>query len=325
MHNLPESRIAALRTIRKTATTLILMYLMDGQPVNARQVSTILGIDYHTALRYLNDLVADGLIMHTATQSYTMADLGQEFLRLPPENARFSPPKTRKMRDQNAHFAPSQACEPANSYSSTSNNINIKKEEVEGNRQRRVICALRKCGISATTRVKTMLQGNPWLTPGYIWFQRRRLEGENKYSTGLLLQVIADHDPADIRPTAPRRFRMRPVHPPVVTQADPVDPVVDPVLLASYHQINNHSPHALLESIQAELRYQMPKSAYDRFVAPMTLIAFHPDDPEGPLFVVCAANQETRDWLHSRMTSTINRMLTGRCNTMARVIFVTCA
>ncbi len=65
-----------------------------------------------------------------------------------------------------------------------------------------------------------------------------------------------------------------------------------------------------------QLQMEMPKAAYDTWVRDADLIAY-----EDGVFMVGVANAYARDWLESRLTSTLTRMLTGIMNRTCAVRF----
>jgi DNA-binding transcriptional ArsR family regulator len=148
--------------------------------------------------------------------------------------------------------------------------------------------------------------------PDYILSQARRLEGEGRYSPGLLIKVVRDGDPV------PPRYRVRqeqdPEPEPVPEPCDP-GPQPDPSVNAPA------GPHGLTasrawETALQQLQRDLPKESFNTWVKRAHLIAFL----EGA-FVVHAGNAYTRDWLESRLTSTLTRLLTGICNRSIEVRF----
>jgi chromosomal replication initiator protein len=66
-----------------------------------------------------------------------------------------------------------------------------------------------------------------------------------------------------------------------------------------------------------QLQMEMPKATYDTWVRDADFIAF-----EDGSFLIGVQNAYARDWLESRLTSTITRMLTGLMNCTVEVQFV---
>lgn len=66
-----------------------------------------------------------------------------------------------------------------------------------------------------------------------------------------------------------------------------------------------------------QLQLEMPKAAYDTWVREAELIAY-----EDGSFIIGVSNAYARDWLHSRLSSTVTRMLTGMMNRTVEVSFV---
>lgn len=66
-----------------------------------------------------------------------------------------------------------------------------------------------------------------------------------------------------------------------------------------------------------QLQIEMPKAAYDTWVRDAQFISY-----EDGLFVIGIPNAYVRDWLDSRLSSTIKRMLTGIMNRSVQVRFI---
>jgi chromosomal replication initiator protein len=66
-----------------------------------------------------------------------------------------------------------------------------------------------------------------------------------------------------------------------------------------------------------QLQMEMPKAAYDTWVKNAELVAY-----EDGAFVIGVGNSYARDWLESRLSSTVIRMLTGMMNRTVAVRFV---
>ena len=65
------------------------------------------------------------------------------------------------------------------------------------------------------------------------------------------------------------------------------------------------------------LRMEMPKASFDTWVRDAELTAYN-----NGTFTIGVANAYAREWLDSRLTSTVNRILTGVINRRATVQFV---
>jgi chromosomal replication initiator protein len=66
-----------------------------------------------------------------------------------------------------------------------------------------------------------------------------------------------------------------------------------------------------------QLQMEMPKAAFDTWVRDAELVSY-----EDGSFIVGVQNAYARDWLHSRLSSTITRLLTGIMNRTVEVRFV---
>ncbi|MEX2162161.1 MAG: chromosomal replication initiator protein DnaA [Anaerolineales bacterium] len=71
------------------------------------------------------------------------------------------------------------------------------------------------------------------------------------------------------------------------------------------------------EAAQGQLQVEMPKGTYDTWVREAELVAY-----EDGSFVIGANNAYARDWLDSRLKSTVTRLLTGMMNRTVEVRFV---
>ena len=58
-----------------------------------------------------------------------------------------------------------------------------------------------------------------------------------------------------------------------------------------------------------QLQMEMPKASFDTWVRAAELVSY-----EDGSFIVGVPNAYARDWLHSRLSSTITRLLTGMMN-----------
>ena len=66
-----------------------------------------------------------------------------------------------------------------------------------------------------------------------------------------------------------------------------------------------------------QLKADMPKATYDQWVRDLMLL-----DARNGTFVIGAPNDYAREWLESRLTSTIIRLLNGICDQSVDVKFV---
>ena len=80
------------------------------------------------------------------------------------------------------------------------------------------------------------------------------------------------------------------------------------------------NPDQAWQSALGQLQMEMPKSSFDTWVRDTHLVAY--DDG---LFTVGARNSYARDWLDSRLSSTVQRLLMGMMNQSVEVEFVVSA
>jgi chromosomal replication initiator protein len=66
-----------------------------------------------------------------------------------------------------------------------------------------------------------------------------------------------------------------------------------------------------------QLQMEMPKSAYDTWVKAAEFVGY-----EDGAFIIGVQNSYARDWLESRLSSTVKRMLTGIMNRTVSIRFV---
>ncbi len=66
-----------------------------------------------------------------------------------------------------------------------------------------------------------------------------------------------------------------------------------------------------------QLQMEMPKAAFDTWVRDAELISY-----EDGSFIIGVQNAYARDWLDSRLSSTITRLLTGMMNRSVEIRFI---
>lgn len=77
------------------------------------------------------------------------------------------------------------------------------------------------------------------------------------------------------------------------------------------------NPSSAWDVIKAQIRQEMPKAAFDSWVETAHFVAF-----EDGTFIIGVANDFARDWLESRLYSTVFRQLTGIMNQAIEVKFI---
>ncbi len=180
------------------------------------------------------------------------------------------------------------------------------------------------------------------VTPNYILGQKKRLEAERRYSGGLLLTVVRcndylpekhipreEPDPPQTPPKGgenPRFFepeteleeervgehksgRENAPWPTPEIESDPS--IHEPLLRGGMTAMRAWS------AATAQLQMDMPRGAYDPWVRGLVLLS-----AKDGIFVIGASNDYARDWLESRLSSTVRRLLTGICNRSVEVKFV---
>src|SRR6266487_2468283 len=71
------------------------------------------------------------------------------------------------------------------------------------------------------------------------------------------------------------------------------------------------------QSVLGQLQMEMPRASFDAWVRNTHALSF-----EDGVFTVCVHNAYARDWLDSRLTSTVSRLLVGILKASASVQFV---
>ena len=77
------------------------------------------------------------------------------------------------------------------------------------------------------------------------------------------------------------------------------------------------NPSQAWQAALGQLQVEMPKATYDTWVKDAEFVAY-----EDGSFVVGVNNAYARDWLDSRLKSTVTRMLTGMMNRTVELRFV---
>lgn len=75
--------------------------------------------------------------------------------------------------------------------------------------------------------------------------------------------------------------------------------------------------HQAWQAALGQLQMEMPKAAFDTWVRNAELVSYEDGD-----FIIGVQNAYARDWLQSRLLSTVNRLLTGIMNRTVEVRFV---
>ncbi len=71
------------------------------------------------------------------------------------------------------------------------------------------------------------------------------------------------------------------------------------------------------QAARGQLQTEMPKAAFDTWVRDAEFAAY-----EDGSFIIAVSNAYARDWLQSRLSSTVTRLLTGIMNRTVQVSFV---
>ena len=76
-------------------------------------------------------------------------------------------------------------------------------------------------------------------------------------------------------------------------------------------------PEQAWQAALGQLQMEMPKAAFDTWVRDTEMLAY-----EDGSFIIGVHNAYARDWLQSRLSSTVTRLLTGIMNRTVEVRFV---
>ena len=71
------------------------------------------------------------------------------------------------------------------------------------------------------------------------------------------------------------------------------------------------------QAARGQLQMEMPKAAFDTWVRNAEFVSY-----EDGSFIIGVSNAYARDWLQSRLSSTVTRLLTGIMNRTVEVRFV---
>jgi hypothetical protein len=157
------------------------------------------------------------------------------------------------------------------------------------------------------------------VTPDYILGQAKRLEAERRYSPGLLLTVIRsrDHLPEKYLPRQDPDLHALDTELPPEDEPDPI-PAIHPD--SSIHQpmfTNGMTAAKAWSAALCQLKIDTPKVACDKWVSCSVLLS-----ARDGAFTIGAPDAFARNWLESRLSSTVTRFLTGVCNRPVGVRFV---
>lgn len=325
--------VIALRSMKKTAIIVLLLFSLAG-PVTAKRVADLLDIDYQTVRKYLRELSTLNVVSETPV-GWVLLQGGPQLIL--PTNAIFDPERE-KTAPGNAKKSRSDSTSPASTPDSFLSEEEEEEEEDKNsdetrkNRAEGCLAALAEWGIGPCDQVLELIQDET-VTAEYITGQAERLKKENKFSTGMLLRVIRDHDPLPLTrsqrqaKTDYQYYQPGPSSPHITMSSSPVgahgmrpdhpDPDIDPALQVLIFG-GRTSPAQAWQYAKNQLKCEMPKAAFDAWVRD-TRIA----DYQNGQFNLSTPSEYARDWMISRLTSTVTRLLTGICNQTVRVQFTT--
>lgn len=195
MAGLTQSQIDLFRTAFREARLVVVLMLMNrlDKPCNARELSTLLNIDYETTRGYLKKL-AGGRITHIRGQGWMLTQTGRQLALLLDENAE-KPRSTITTTTLNMKENPK--VEVVVIKSAEKPRL-LADESAENPRLVAVWQALTECGIEHNHTTDS-LASQPWMTPHYIARWKQHLENRGKSMpqwAGLLIQLLAAGKPA---------------------------------------------------------------------------------------------------------------------------------
>jgi hypothetical protein len=186
---LPANEALQLRAIKKTAVILLLMLRLD-RPATAKDIADTLEIDYQTCRKLLASMQPLGLALETAA-GWVAAPAARQLSTGFPQDA--------------VESARISRFEALNSSSSSSNrdkqSYTVEEEEEQrentalDERTSEALDALEDAGVMINEPVIKLVEKSAWITAEYVDGQVKRLTDQKKFSSGLLLRVLKDHDP----------------------------------------------------------------------------------------------------------------------------------
>jgi hypothetical protein len=359
--HLPSNEIELFRSLKKTAILLMLLFRLD-KPVGESQIAQILDIHPETTRIYLRSLARLGLVTRTHRfNGWTLTAGGRQMIlgegkdpwpvlgsgkiKTSAENPRSIPesppasaeiPRSRPVAAASLSFkqkrntaaaaiaAASVKISPSR-YSRRWPNTKKKDRTATGSTRsdplvRANLEAFAAIGLVRNDFVLEICKMDH-VTPDYILGQAKRLEAERRYSHGLLLTVIRSHD------HLPEKYLPRPdplpQSGPFETGQEPEDePVPRPDIepdpsICEPMSSNGITPAGAWSAALGQLKRDMPKAAYDKWVRDALLLS-----AGDAVFVIAAPDAFARDWLESRLSTTVTRFLKGVCNRPVSVRFV---
>jgi hypothetical protein len=345
------------RSLNKTAIVLIVLFRLDS-PLGECEIAGILDMDWGTVRFYLRSLARQGMvtrshrfhgwILTAGGRQIVLGESSPERLvaRVREETAMVEKPPPPPLAPATLSLnSLSLREEAAAAKAGASAKIlrsrlrpgirKIKKEDRAANgraRSDRMVQANLEAFASIGLVQKDFISGicqMDHVRPDYILGLKRRLEAERRYSGGLLLRVVQCRDdlPEEYvveNPPQPPLIRGEQFHAQLLDDETKLEEEPDPEIKVEL----DPSIHAPLSpggmtaarawsAALRELQTDMPKSAYDKWVRDAVLLSARDET-----FLIGAQNGSARDWLESRLTSTIMRLLAGSCSRCLEVIFV---
>lgn len=203
---LPQNDIIQLRSIKKTAIFLLTLIRL-GQPATAKDLANILDIDYQTTRKHLSSLHTLGLATETITgwiASTNAFHLSTGKLE-PVDNAIISRsnPLFNNSSTATSHIP---LLEEEEEEDIKRDNIALRldqridqiENQVDNGGDNRVwnaLCEFENQGLHLDHKLLDLIEANEYITSKYIDHHADRLRKEKKFSNGLLIKVIKDHDP----------------------------------------------------------------------------------------------------------------------------------
>ncbi|MEJ2263865.1 MAG: DnaA N-terminal domain-containing protein [Anaerolineales bacterium] len=358
---LHPKEVELFHCLKKTAILLMLLFRLD-KPVGESEIASILDIHPQTIRSYLESLARLGVVTRTHRyQGWTLTGGGRQMIlgesvdELPGGHAgkiKTSAKKSRSnakisrslplaaaslslsLKEESKEAAAAQAGASAKKSRSSAKISRSRYHRgmritETGDRTalgsarsdpvvRANLEAFASIGLARNDFVLEICQMDH-VTPDYILGQKKRLEAERRYSHGLLLTVIRSNDYLPERYMAHAESAAQITENEQELQEEPnatQDIQPDPSIHESI-STNGMTAAKAWSTVLGQLKRDMPKAAYDKWVRNSVLLS-----SKDGFFLIGATDSYARDWLTSRLSSTVRRQLAGICNHPVEVKFV---
>jgi DNA-binding transcriptional ArsR family regulator len=351
---LHPKEVELFRCLKKTAILLMLLFRLD-KPVGESEIASILDMYPTTVRTHLRSLARLGVVTRTHRYNgWTLTAGGRQMIlgesldesRAPrtgksKTNVKISrslPAASLSLSFKEESYAAAAAKAGANMKNSRSR---VKISRSHYSRGMRIIKKGDRTALGSA-RSDPLVQANleafasiglvrnnfvleicnmDHVTPDYILGQKKRLEAERRYSRGLLLTVIRSND------YLPEKYIARNEPDPqpqlmenqqeIEEQSDAIQAIEPDPSIYEPISANGMTAARAWSATLEQMKVQMPKAAYDKWVRGAVLISY-----KDGTFVIGVYGAYARDWLSSRLTSTSKRLLIGICSQCVEIKFI---